>query len=234
MPEPRAAKVIITKDGPYRVVGAVPLANQIIETDSEGQSREWREGKSYTVQGIYELCRCGQSSNKPFCDDSHLSVDFDGTETANRAPYLDQAELFDGPQMALTDVESLCAYARFCDPDGRVWNVVEATDDPKAQEIVKHESGHCPSGRLVAWNKATNEPYEPSFEPSIGLVQDPQVGVSGPVWVRSGITIESADGTAYEVRNRVTLCRCGASSNKPFCDGSHASVGFRDDTEPDD
>ena len=33
---------------------------------------------------------------------------------------------------------------------------------------------------------------------------------------------------SYEGRNRVTLCRCGASSNKPFCDGSHASVKFDD------
>ena len=35
-----------------------------------------------------------------------------------------------------------------------------------------------------------------------------------------------ADGTTYEVRNRVTLCRCGASQNKPFCDATHASIGF--------
>jgi CDGSH-type Zn-finger protein len=44
--------------------------------------------------------------------------------------------------------------------------------------------------------------------------------------VRGGIEVTSADGDAYEVRNRVTLCRCGASANKPFCDASHASVGF--------
>ena len=40
--------------------------------------------------------------------------------------------------------------------------------------------------------------------------------------------MESADGTTYEIRNRVTLCRCGASQNKPFCDGSHWEVEFRD------
>ena len=43
-----------------------------------------------------------------------------------------------------------------------------------------------------------------------------------------GIQIESEDGTLYEVRNRVTLCRCGKSSNMPFCNGSHASIKFRD------
>ncbi|UCF09264.1 MAG: CDGSH iron-sulfur domain-containing protein, partial [Thermoplasmata archaeon] len=43
----------------------------------------------------------------------------------------------------------------------------------------------------------------------------------GPIWVRGRIPIESADGHIYEIRNRVTLCRCGWSSNKPFCDSSH-------------
>jgi CDGSH-type Zn-finger protein len=48
------------------------------------------------------------------------------------------------------------------------------------------------------------------------------------LWVRGGIPVISADGFAYEVRNRVTLCRCGASANKPFCDGSHYKISFRD------
>jgi CDGSH-type Zn-finger protein len=61
----------------------------------------------------------------------------------------------------------------------------------------------------------------PEFEPSIVLVDDPHKGVSGPIWVRGRIIIEAADGTTYEVRNRVTLCRYGKSMNKPFCDGSH-------------
>ena len=53
--------------------------------------------------------------------------------------------------------------------------------------------------------------------------------MSGPLWVRGGVPVVSADGTPYEIRNRVTLCRCGASQNKPFCDGSHASIGFTDE-----
>jgi CDGSH-type Zn-finger protein len=40
--------------------------------------------------------------------------------------------------------------------------------------------------------------------------------------VRGGIPIESANGKTYAVRNRVTLCRCGQSANKPLCDGSHS------------
>ena len=59
-------------------------------------------------------------------------------------------------------------------------------------------------------------------------MQDPHESVSGPISVRGGIVIESADGREYEVRNRVTLCRCGQSSNKPFCDGSHVGCSFHD------
>jgi CDGSH-type Zn-finger protein len=50
---------------------------------------------------------------------------------------------------------------------------------------------------------------------------------AGPkIWVRGGVPIRSADGGEYVVVNRVTLCRCGAWGNKPFCDGSHRKVGF--------
>jgi CDGSH-type Zn-finger protein len=49
--------------------------------------------------------------------------------------------------------------------------------------------------------------------------------------VRGCIPIESADGTLWETRNRVTLCRCGKSQNMPFCDGSHIDVRFNDGDE---
>jgi len=82
------------------------------------------------------------------------------------------------------------------------------------------EVADCPSGRLAAWDK-DGKPIEPDFEPSIGVVEDVQAGKMGPLWVRGGIPIEAEDGTTYETRNRVTLCRCGKSLNKPFCDSRH-------------
>ena len=75
---------------------------------------------------------------------------------------------------------------------------------------------------------ATGEPIEPKYEPSIGLIEDPVEDCSGPIWVRGGVQIVSADGFNYELRNRVTLCRCGGSGNKPFCDGSHHATKFKD------
>ena len=220
-------RITITKNGPYQVEGSIPLAKQTIIADAEGASREWREGESIAAAASYELCRCGHSANKPFCDSTHLKIAFDGTEVASREPYVDQAEVFEGPAMDLTDAQPLCASGRFCDPDGGIWALIERTNDPGVRDKAKRMAGNCPSGRLVVWDKSTGQPDEPALEPSIGLVEDPAAGVSGPLWVRGGIAIQSADGQTYEVRNRVTLCRCGESGNKPFCDGSHVSVGFQ-------
>ena len=91
-----------------------------------------------------------------------------------------------------------------------------------------HQAMRCPSGRLVARDAATGAAFEPVLEPSIGVVEDPAEACSGPLWVRGGIRIQSQDGVAYEVRNRVTLCRCGQSKNKPFCDGTHTEVKYQD------
>lgn len=213
-------KIKVSKNGPYLVSGGIPLSEQIICIDSEGQSHGWREGKKYPLQENYALCRCGQSQNKPFCDGTHMKVNFDVTETASREPYLEQAKEIDGPGLKLTDVQGLCAAARFCHRAGGIWKLTRQSDDPEAKQTAIEEASDCPSGRLVVWEK-DGKVIEPEFEPSIGLVEDPQAGVMGPIWVRGGIPIESADGTIYEIRNRVTLCRCGKSANKPFCDGSH-------------
>lgn len=221
-------RIKVTQNGPYLVSGGVPLRVQTIATDADGEPNQWVEGEALDAPERYLLCRCGNSANKPFCDGTHLKVSFDGTETASRAPYAEQAKVFDGPAMALSDAQPLCAVARFCHLNGTVWRQVRRTDDPAVREHFVRQTGDCPSGRLVAWDKETGRPLEPDLPQSIGLVQDPTKGVSGPLWVRGGIEVESADGAVYEVRNRQTLCRCGASGNKPFCDGSHITVGFRD------
>jgi CDGSH-type Zn-finger protein len=218
-------KITVTKDGPYLVEGAVPMVRQSIVADAQGDSREWQEGESFETKETCALCRCGQSATKPYCDGSHVRVGFDGTETASREPYEAQASEQVGPTLTLVDAQPLCAYARFCDVAGQVWNLVEQ-EGLEAAEMTAREAGLCPSGRLVVRDQQTNSDIEPEFTPSIGIVADPAEGLAGPIWVRGGITVMSSNGEAYEVRNRVTLCRCGASANKPFCDASHASIGF--------
>ncbi len=223
------ARVQIVKDGPYMVSGGLPLKKQTIGTNSAGESVKWLEGKTYATHASYALCRCGHSANKPFCDGSHGKVGFNGTETASRGTYAEQAKLTRGPTMSLTDAEPLCAFARFCDPNGQVWSLVNETDDASARKHFVRQVGECPAGRLAAWDNDTGKTVEPKFEPSIGLIDDPANQCAGPVWLRGGVQLIGSDGFHYEVRNRVTLCRCGASKNKPFCDATHAAIKFTAD-----
>jgi CDGSH-type Zn-finger protein len=221
-------KVVVAKDGCYLVSGGIPLARQTVVTDPEGGSEKWREGETFPTKDTYALCRCGHSATKPFCDGTHKKIGFDGTETASREPYRQQAKVLEGPAYTLTDAKMLCAGADFCIPNGNVWNQVARNDDPTVRANFLRQVGNCPSGRLVAFERGSETPTEPTLPKSIGVIEQPGDGVSGPLWLRGGIPVIAADGFAYEVRNRMTLCRCGASANKPFCDGSHFKVSFRD------
>ncbi len=226
MDQSQSGKIVVTKDGPYLVSGEVPLAIQTIGTNVKDESEEWVQGQAFEVKSQYALCRCGKSGHAPFCDGTHVGGGFDGTETATRQSYDEQKTVTEGPTLVLEDARPFCAAARFCDRSKTTWDSIENTDDPAIRELVIHQVTHCPSGRLVLRDKATGSPIEPDLPLSIGVVEDPSEHCNGPLWVRGGIAIESQDGQAYEVRNRVTLCRCGQSKNKPFCDGSHSEVGY--------
>jgi CDGSH-type Zn-finger protein len=105
------------------------------------------------------------------------------------------------------------------------------SDNPEDKKTAIQIASNCNSGRFVVWDKKTKTSIEPDFEPSIAVTEEPEKGVSGPLWVRGGIKIVSSDGDIYEVRNRVTLCRCGKSTNKPYCDGTHIMTSFNDGDE---
>jgi len=214
-------KIEITHNGPYIVSGKVPIFEQIIIVDKDGIPVEWRKGKEYPPREKCGLCRCGQTKSKPYCDGSHAKAGFDGTETADFEPFIQKAKIIEGSELKLADVEDLCASARFCHREGEIWNLVPRSNEPRAKQVAIEEARDCPSGRLVVWDEKSNKLIEPTLEKSIGLIEDPQLSCSGPLWVRGGIPIKSSSGQTYEVRNRVTLCRCGKSTLKPFCDSSH-------------
>lgn len=114
-----SGQIQITENGLYVVTGGVPIARQTIVADAEGDSVAWRESERLEAKDPCRLCRCGQSATKPFCDGSHLGAGFDGTETASRRQYLEQADVQDGPSLTLTDAKPLRAFARFCDVAGQ-------------------------------------------------------------------------------------------------------------------
>jgi CDGSH-type Zn-finger protein len=209
-------KIKVTKNGPYVISDNLPINEDMVKYDEEGIPVETKKGKDIPNESGCSLCRCGKSGNKPFCDGSHKITNFDGTENPeNQEKYDDQAEITEGPDLVLKDAPDFCAGAGFCHRAGGVWELTKNSDDPMAKKIAVEECHCCPSGRLVAVDKKTGEAMEEKLEESIGIPD------GGPLCVKGGIEIESADGKVYEKRNRVTLCRCGKSGNKPFCDGSH-------------
>jgi CDGSH-type Zn-finger protein len=211
----------VTKNGPLLVSGGIPLFPMIIKCDGTGTPIQWLFGERLKTSQSYALCRCGLSGKKPFCDGRHFSAKFDGTEVSDNEPYEKIAQEYDGPDLKMKDAVILCASARFCHRGGDVWDMIYRTDKSEAKKNVIENCSECPSGRLVAYNKKTGAAIEPALEKSIGVIEDPSKETSGPFWIRGGIPVYSADGKLYEVRNRMTLCRCGKSTNKPFCDSSH-------------
>jgi len=226
-PAPDNVWIKISAGGPYIVHGAPPVQVAIIGVDEKGTSTEYVKGKAFASKEGMALCRCGHSKNAPFCDGSHLKAAVDLTETASFEPMLNEATEIDGPALALTDNEKFCAYGRFCDAANRVWNEVQMTGAAHERNTI-HMTTHCPGGRLMVWDEKTRQPIEPAEAAAIRPIEDPSMGCSGPLMVRGGVRVESAEGRSYEIRNRQALCRCGHSSNKPFCDGTHASVKYHD------
>jgi CDGSH-type Zn-finger protein len=216
-------QVRITENGPYRVSGSTPLTRTAVVETEHGEPVAWAPDEPLTAGRSYSLCRCGHSATKPFCDDSHLANAFDGAEVADRGPRAERMRVFEGDGMEMTDDPSLCTHVGFCtNRRTHVWDLIAQTEDETIRAQLLEMIRLCPSGRLAHRPSADARESEPELDPGVAVVRD------GPLWLRGGIEVIGADGIPYERRNRVTLCRCGHSRNKPFCDGSHFDVGFRD------
>ena len=210
-------QITIIGDVPYQVQGAMPLVHQHIVTNAQGDSLAWREGQTVSAPTTdrYALCRCGQSASKPFCDGAHQRVGFDGTETASREPYDVQAEHIEGPTLVLDDAKALCAFARFCDPKGQVWHLVQSSDQPAAARLVEQQAGDCPGGRLRARQReqarSGGKAIEPHFEPSIGLVQDTPRASAG----RCGCAaVSRCSAPTAAPTSFATVSRCAAAGRR--------------------
>lgn len=225
MDNDKIVKIKILECGPYMVTGNIPLSEKIIV--SKGKINEFRDGRKLPQAEEYALCRCGESKIAPFCDGSHEKVSFLGVEWATIGKFEDRAVMIVGPDLDLLD-DNRCAFARFCHrEDGNVWALTENSNIPKYRAEAIIAASECPSGRLVAYDK-TGRAIEPEYVPSIEILQDSEKEVSGPIFVKGKIPVESSEGLTYEIRNRVALCRCGKSRNSPFCDATHISIKFSD------
>jgi CDGSH-type Zn-finger protein len=218
-------EIRIEENGPYQVTGSLPISRTRKVKTEYGEPIDYAPLEPLGSDAMYRLCRCGKSENKPFCDDSHLEEPrVDVKERADRGPRAERADVFRSTEdgAVISDDLSLCSKAGYCkDRFTGVWQMLGEAD-PAVRERMARMVELCPSGRL-AWADSLDSPdHEPDYEPEIAVFRN------GPLFVRGGVRVVGADGEAYEVRNRQALCRCGYSQNKPFCDGTHALVGFRD------
>jgi len=221
-------KIVVQEKGPYRVHGGIPLVRKAQVVSEHGEPLTWKKGEAIETSGTYDLCRCGQSSEKPFCDMTHLDIDFDGTETADtRATAERQVTYAGGTKIVVRRDYSLCTESGFC--GNRISNVekmVSKTGDTQVRAQVIAMIERCPSGSFTYSIEEGEPDIEPDLPQQIAVTTEitSDGPIAGPLWVTGNIPIERADGQPVETRNRVTLCCCGLAKIKPLCDGAHRAM----------
>ena len=176
------------------------------------------------TQPIMALCRCGGSANKPFCDGTHQSNGFSGAKQTDGST--DKRDDYRGKKITIHDNRVLCAHAGLCteglasvfkygsepwiDPDGAQVEAIVATIRT------------CPSGAL-SYSLEGAEQQAQQRAAAITVTKD------GPYAVVGSVQLSGEEWGAGASSEHYTLCRCGGSKNKPFCDGAHWSIGFKDE-----
>jgi len=196
----------VAKNGPYLVNGACRMRDS--------------RGADVPVRSRFALCRCGNSSNKPFCDGTHARIGFDGSRlaTGTAAP----PHAYRGKRITIHDDRAICAHSGVCTDNlaavfrlgKESWIDADAADAEQIIAIVQR----CPSGALSYTIDGSSVAVAPR-ERAIAASKNGPYFCSGEVELR-------ADGATPRFPERYALCRCGGSKNKPFCDGTHWAIGF--------
>ena len=226
-------KIVVRKNGPYIVQGDIPLVRKVQVVSEHGEPLTWKKGAAIETDEIYTLCRCGQSSPKPFCDGTHARIDFDGTESADTGVTAERQVIYEGGTKIVVKRDySLCMGSGFCaNRTTDIQEMVSHTDDTQVRAQVIAMIERCPSGSLTYSIEEGEADIEPDLPRQVAVTTEitSDGPIAGPLWVTGNIPIERADGQPLETRNRVTLCRCGLSTNKPLCDGTHRTMGIAED-----
>lgn len=176
------------------------------------------------IRPTMALCRCGGSANKPFCDGTHVKTGFSSANS--QVPRADERDSYAGREITIHDDRSICSHAGHC-TDGlpAVFRLgQEPWIDPQAasrEEIIAIVR-KCPSGAL-SYSVDGIEYRDGAGEPAI------YVAPNGPYVVTGGLELRNTARAKGASTEHFTLCRCGGSKNKPYCDGTHWHVGFTDD-----
>jgi CDGSH-type Zn-finger protein/truncated hemoglobin YjbI len=223
MSDPRAGQpklqpeIQVSSDGPYLVSNVTDFRNWLGET---------LDPKSHM-----SLCRCGQSSTKPYCDGTHAIKAFSGAKDPKRVP--DKRDSYHGQQIDIFDNRGICAHSGFC--TDRLASVFHLRREPfitpsgaRLDEIIQSVRA-CPSGALsyaIDGMEARDQVDQPRPS-SIEVSKDGPYRITGGIRLIDdhGNEIPRAEGAS---REHYSLCRCGQSQNKPFCSGMHWYAKFSD------
>jgi CDGSH-type Zn-finger protein len=210
-------QIIPLPNGPYYYVTDDTLEEVNGIVNSRGE-------KCSSLKGT-ALCRCGGSNNKPFCDGTHGRIGFSDRKETDGST--DKRDSYVGRKVTVHDNRSICAHAGFCSDNlPSVFGVKRKPwidPDGASKEEIIAIINKCPSGAL-SYSVDGVEYRDQERESMVKVSKD------GPYFVSGGIEIVGHEKRAEEVsEEHCTLCRCGGSKNKPFCDGSHWKIGFKDD-----
>ncbi|MFD3191987.1 CDGSH iron-sulfur domain-containing protein [Sedimentitalea sp. HM32M-2] len=183
-------------------------------------------GADIETQPVMALCRCGQSMKKPYCDGSHNDIGFSTAPSPDRTP--DGAKVYEGDQINVHYNHLLCSHAGECgkrlkevfDSGRKPWIAPNKATPDQIRDVVKA----CPSGALSCSEPGEKARHIVGAEPGITIERNGPYRVTN-IPLASGVHAEGASAEKY------VLCRCGASKNKPFCDGSHVDIGWTDQSD---
>jgi CDGSH-type Zn-finger protein len=205
----KKSNIKVTKDGPLIANNLKVFKNsQDIDLDAKASMA---------------LCRCGKSEDKPFCDGTHQIVGFKGNKEYGRTP--DRVKDYKGKELTIHDNRGVCAHVGYCtdnspkvfDTSKRPWIDPDGDTPEKTKKTIRT----CPSGALS---------YTHNQKKWIGNEREAGIKIhkDGPHCVQGEVELVDEDGNKPFLKEHYTLCRCGYSKNKPFCDGTHWSAKFSD------
>lgn len=178
-------------------------------------------GQAIACKDVAALCRCGHSGNKPFCDGTHKKVGFRSERENKRT--LHRERPYEGEKITIYDNRTICAHAAICvsqlpavfRKNEQPWIEPDGADAATTRAIIDR----CPSGALR---------YAIESGKSTGLGQEDGIVIEqgGPYHVTGNVRLQVDEALQPPLPAQYTLCRCGASKNKPYCDGSHYDVAF--------
>jgi CDGSH-type Zn-finger protein len=186
------------------------------------------QGEMLPTHRVIALCRCGHSEDKPFCDGTHADIGFVGDKDPDRVP--DVLDTYEGNELAILDNRGVCAHKGACTDNlpnvfipydvrkGKAW----INPDAATVKAIIDTIEQCPSGAL-SYRIGSRRYADLDRAPSITVSKD------GPFEVVGRIRLKDDLDSKPESEEHYCLSRCGASLNKPFCDGSHHDIEFTDE-----